>query len=210
MFTLCQDALHVRASQQSCVDSSLLCPATRPAYLNNYIGRDINAQNSHFVNIKADHGNLVPASMAPRRRPQSVPGRYVNTGYPQGRNCAPQRIPIDMIQTTTWATVYEMLKAGEVGDPEGMHNMDVLFFLSLEQALDSFDSCFEEKDIGPMGRTKGPYGHTYAWHTWAMESCLVDAVLATSQAAFRPPLNREEIMRRSLVDYVWGKVNWAD
>ena len=70
----------------------------------------------------------------------------------------------------------------------GMRNMDMLIYSFFEQTLYSFDSCLGCKDFGgPMGRPKGPFGHTYAWHNWALPACLVDTVLATPQSAFRPP-----------------------
>ena len=118
--------------------------------------------------------------------------------------------PTDLIQETTWKTVYDILKAGEEGDPEGMHNMEVLIYSAFEPVLHNFDSFLQEGEAGSLGRLMGPYGRNYAWFTWGLQAELVDTVLATSEFTFRPPLNREEIMRQYLVDYVWGRINYAD
>ena len=119
-------------------------------------------------------------------------------------------VPIDLIQETTWKDIYEIMKLGETGDAEGMRNMEVFIYSAFEPVLDTFDSFLQDKDVGSLGRVKGPHEHNYAWFTWELQASLVDTVLATSESTFRPPLNREEIMRQSLVDYVWGKINYAD
>ena len=91
----------------------------------------------------------------------------------------------------------------------GMRNIDMFTYSSSEQTLGSFDSRLEHKDIGVLGRPQGPFGHNYAWRTWALQARLVDTVPATSQRAVRPPLNREGTTRRPSWTTCGARPTWV-
>ena len=53
--TLCQDVSRACVSQQYCIDRASLCPATRPAYLNTYLVKDIMTHSSQPMDVEADY-----------------------------------------------------------------------------------------------------------------------------------------------------------